>query len=214
MIDIDDYAVETEDYHGYTLRLMRDDTAGNPVTEFTPLGTIVTWVTDTWGRTVQLDGTESIDRDRYGSPEELLADYRAAGMALYRPFHLDNYGSGGYSLDVDEPGAPLEEWHTGMIYVTRKTMLDEYGKGRRARITAKARSLASAYLKAEMREYAAWLGGEVYGYAVTAPDGEDVDSCWGYYGEDDYAMEEARRAADRHMAERAEKHELAMAAGL
>lgn len=42
-----------------------------------------------------------------------------------------------------------------------------------------------AALNAELNEYAAWCNGEVYGYTVTAPDGEEIDSCWGYYGDDE-----------------------------
>ena len=32
--------------------------------------------------------------------------------------------------------------------------------------------------------YGAWAYGDVYGYVVTAPDGKEVDSCWGFYGTD------------------------------
>lgn len=42
-----------------------------------------------------------------------------------------------------------------------------------------------ACLNAEMREYAAWVTGEVYGYTVTDPDGETIESVWGYYGDDE-----------------------------
>ena len=35
----------------------------------------------------------------------------------------------------------------------------------------------------------------MYGYELTGPDGEHVDSCWGFYGDDDrtgYMMDQAR----------------------
>ena len=46
-----------------------------------------------------------------------------------------------------------------------------------------------------------YLTGEVYGYEIEDPDGEeDGDSCWGFYGFD-YCMQEARSIVD-HMAGR------------
>lgn len=32
--------------------------------------------------------------------------------------------------------------------------------------------------------YAAWAFGDIYGYIVEDPEGEEIDSCWGYYGAD------------------------------
>lgn len=40
-----------------------------------------------------------------------------------------------------------------------------------------------------------YLAGDVYGYVVTDSGGEVVDSCWGFYGEDD-ARTEGQEAAD------------------
>lgn len=41
---------------------------------------------------------------------------------------------------------------------------------------------ASAYVDASIAEYRAWANGECYGYIVTDPAGDDLQSCWGYYG--------------------------------
>jgi hypothetical protein len=58
-----------------------------------------------------------------------------------------------------------------------------------------------ATLNAELQTYAAWAEGAVFGYVVTSPDGEHLDSCWGYYGWDEikpggYVMECAQGAID------------------
>jgi len=47
--------------------------------------------------------------------------------------------------------------------------------------------------------YAAWAFGDVYGYTVENPDGDEIDGCWGFYGDDHEAsglMEQARDAVD------------------
>lgn len=51
---------------------------------------------------------------------------------------------------------------------------------------------------ATLREFESWVRGEVYGYEVTAPDGRDVDSVWGFIGDESraYMIEEARSAIE------------------
>lgn len=39
------------------------------------------------------------------------------------------------------------------------------------------------YLKASIDEMSAWVEGEVYGF-ILYENGEEVDSCWGFYGRD------------------------------
>lgn len=46
---------------------------------------------------------------------------------------------------------------------------------------------AQRAVDAELSEYGAWCEGDVYGYVVEAPDGEELDSCWGFYGDDSIA---------------------------
>lgn len=52
-----------------------------------------------------------------------------------------------------------------------------------------------SYRDALVQDLEAWnqyLAGDVYGYVVTGPDGNDTDdACWGFYGIE-YAVEEAR----------------------
>ena len=55
-----------------------------------------------------------------------------------------------------------------------------------------------------------WAFGNVYGYEVLDADGENIDSCWGFFGDYDVpysALSEAQSAADGHI-ERARKDRL------
>jgi hypothetical protein len=51
---------------------------------------------------------------------------------------------------------------------------------------------------AALREFGSWASGEVYGYIVVDPNGEEVDSCWGFIGDEsrEYMREEARTAIE------------------
>jgi hypothetical protein len=58
---------------------------------------------------------------------------------------------------------------------------------------------AEDLIRAELAMYASYVAGEVYGVVVTDADGEEVDSCWGYYG-----IDEARAAAEGMLADAVE----------
>lgn len=56
---------------------------------------------------------------------------------------------------------------------------------------------ATQYLIGEVKTYDQYLVGDVYGFSVESKHGEDIDSCWGFYGIE-YAKEEANSAADNY----------------
>ena len=51
--------------------------------------------------------------------------------------------------------------------------------------------------KGEIKTWLAWCEGEVYGYIIRGTDGEDLESCWGFYGRE-YAEGEGQGAAEYH----------------
>lgn len=56
-------------------------------------------------------------------------------------------------------------------------------------------------LEAAVKLYGAWAWGDVYGYVIDGPDGETLDSCWGYYGSDhdESGLAEAAESAAQHI---------------
>lgn len=76
----------------------------------------------------------------------------------------------------------------GWIYATAESVAETMGT------TATGEQIRAA-LEQELEEWQRWAQGDVYGVVVTGPDGETVDSCWGFYGHE-YALEEAARMLD------------------
>lgn len=69
-------------------------------------------------------------------------------------------------------------------------------------------------LRQEVETYDAYLQGAVYYWTVEDEDGEVLESCGGYVGEDDYALSEAKSTAQSIVADRkrvARTNELALA---
>ena len=83
----------------------------------------------------------------------------------------------------------------GYIYTDRKTMLKEWGDPKRpGQLTKKVREAADKYLEGDVETYNQYLTGDVYGYVVKRK-GEEVDSCWGFYGLE-YVKKEAESVAN------------------
>jgi hypothetical protein len=59
----------------------------------------------------------------------------------------------------------------------------------------------------------AYEDGEVYGYVIEDENETTIDSCWGFYGYE-YALESAREQAKYWAQNRADRHALAMVAGV
>lgn len=70
----------------------------------------------------------------------------------------------------------------GFIYTTRKAIFGDYVRQRR--LTKKLRERVLERLKEEVTMYNQYLTGDIWGYVIEDEDGEHVDSCWGYYGQD------------------------------
>jgi len=69
----------------------------------------------------------------------------------------------------------------GYIMVSREKVRDEYGwKAISQRRAAKIRR----HLKAEVKTYSQYLQGDIYGYQIEDQEGNEIDSCWGFYGID------------------------------
>jgi hypothetical protein len=50
------------------------------------------------------------------------------------------------------------------------------------------------FMRDELEEYSKWASGQCYGFVITDPEGEVVESCWGFIGLE-YITEEARITA-------------------
>lgn len=114
-------------------------------------------------------------------------------VVVILPLYL--YDHSGLSISTASFKCDPQGWDTsaiGYIYITRKQVEKEYGW---KVITKERREKLITYLKGEVKTYDSYLRGDVWGYTITGPDGENVDGCWGFYGYD-YCREEAKAVVD------------------
>jgi hypothetical protein len=134
----------------------------------------------------------------YDDLAELEAALREDHDALYVET-VYGYDHSAFVLKARErTGQFADRWDSGiagLAYVTRANWADTQG----TEWTGSEDDIkrASELIKSDIDTYNSWANGEVYGYIITDPvDGETIDSCWGFVGESDYAMEEAKSVAE------------------
>jgi hypothetical protein len=140
----------------------------------------------------------------YGSSEHLTAernfesDYRAkiwaefAKIAVTLPLYL--YDHSGITMRCSPFSCPWDSGQVGFIFITNEKIRSEYSC---KRITSKIRQRVQQALIAEVSTYDDYLTGSVYGFIVKNEDGDELDSCWGFYGLD-YCKQEAHESAEHH----------------
>jgi len=128
--------------------------------------------------------------NHYNSMGELVEELQEHA-AVILPLYL--YDHGGISMRV---GAPQDSWDSGqvgVIYVSKEVARKEYGWSEQwDRVTDGCSTrIIEKRLIAEVETYDQYLRGDVWGYIIEDDDGEEIESCWGFYGRE-YCEEEAK----------------------
>lgn len=100
-------------------------------------------------------------------------------VALILPVYM--YDHSGVLLATSPFSCPWDSGQVGFIFVTADTIRREFHC---KRIGKRIRAKVEALMASELAVYNQYLNGEVYGFVLTDPKGEDEDSCWGFYGDD------------------------------
>jgi hypothetical protein len=117
------------------------------------------------------------------SAAHLRARLKADGEHVIAMLPLFLYEHGGMTMSTGGFSCVFDSGQVGWGYVTREAA-DAAGFKRFGRMRAER------LIRAEVDTYDHYLTGEVYGYVVRGAadddgEGDELDSCWGYYGEHD-----------------------------
>lgn len=204
-----DTLIETIEHAGCTIEIHYDMDHCNPRTDYDQLGTIIY----SSSRYTLGDINCNIDDHLYGLctdihpdfPEEQFEEH--GWKILEKYYHILPvycYMHGNIALSTGSFSCPWDSGQSGFIYCLKETMIKEVGNYTEQR--------AEEWLRQEIEEYSSYLNGEVYGYIVKDPDGNKVESCYGYLGESgkNYMLNEGKSAAEFNQ-EKIEKLEIATA---
>jgi len=161
---------------GNTLEIYHDDGDSNP-REWDNLGKMVCL-----HRNYILGDKHDYKRDEYNSWEELKDAIEENERPLViLPLYL--YDHSGITMNTTGFSCGWDSGQVGWIYVTKK-QLEILGTRISDNETyAEFKERLKEYLVAEVKTYDQYLTGDVYGFVLKDSEGDQVNSCWGFYGD-------------------------------
>lgn len=167
--------VKTIDYNGYHINIYSDDSPQSP-REWDNFGHM-TCFHSRYNLGDEHDFSTSNDFMEWLNDPEIKGKVTSLWLFLY--------DHSGITMSWKGNEYPFNDYwdsgRVGIIYVTDDEIREEY---KVKRISAKLRQKVVEYLKVEVEVYDYYLRGDVYGYRVTDAIGNEIDSCWGFYGHD------------------------------
>jgi hypothetical protein len=180
-------AIETIEKDGWTVRVYQDVDAMSP-DDWDNLATFSHTTDYSFGESL---GRRSYDDRRDGAYVRALAIF-GDDVAGVLPVRIDEHGPQVSVYETSPDNA------NGVLYTTHKRVTELCGD----QPEYHARGWVEEALRGELAVWRQYLEGDVWGYSVEGPSGEQGDSLWGMYGLD-YATKEAGEALDDAIVEEA-----------
>ncbi len=181
---------DTIKYRGYTIRIVQDEDPRDP-REDSQLGIMAFF----HNRYSLGDKEHGIKTSMFNGWDE-MRDYieRTLKGVLIMPVFM--YDHSGVTISVNGDTYPYNDrWDAGQIgfiFTTSARIREWYNK---KAISSKTAEKAKKHLLFEIDEYDQYLRGDVYGYVVEDKTGEQVESCYGFFG-DEWVVKEAKSTVD------------------
>ena len=159
-----------------TLKIYVDEDAESPRECFDHFGHMICF-----HRRYKLgDKNHGIDEDDFSSWDEMEQHLiNEIGAVVILPIYM--YDHSGITISTTSFSCRFDSGQIGFIYVTSKDILENWME---SVLTADLKEKARNLLRGEVKEYDDFLTGNVYGYVLEDENGENIDSCWGFYGDD------------------------------
>lgn len=181
-------AIETKEIGNYRIKIFQDNDPESP-REWSNLGTMICF----HGR-YNLGDKHDYDSDDYSGWNEMEKVITKNEDVLHiLPLYL--YDHSGITISTCPFSCRWDSGQIGYIYVSKKKVREEYGV---KRINKQLSDKVLEVLEGEVKTYDQYLTGDIYGFKVFLVEKCDLgheheremDSCWGFYGQEE-CMKEA-----------------------
>lgn len=181
--------IETIQYKNHTIEVYPDPHPYDPREECDNLGVIIT--KNFWN-----------ESDIKGSDRDAVTDYideveKANGIVL--PIYCYSHGIDRFRTHAFRDGelpqghARFDSGLCGFIVAELDKIREWFGV---KYVTKKVREQTTRNLTGEIQTIDYYSSGQVYGFKLIDPNGEEIDSCWGYYGDYRYMVDEVKGQVD------------------
>jgi hypothetical protein len=112
------------------------------------------------------------DKHKYTGPEDF--DFSKTDIVL--PLFL--YDHSGITMNTTGFSCPWDSGQVGVIVARAAKIKAEFGN-----LKKETKEHVITILKSEVSTYDQFLRGDIYGFVLEDENGDEIDSCWGFYGE-------------------------------
>jgi len=147
-------------------------------------------------------GTQACTYDELRKIERDIKSGLLVGVRVWAYIHSSASISTGNKRRENPYECPWDSGHSGWAYMTAEDARLEFGS---KRLSAQQREKMHQYIDGVVAEFDAYLMGEVYGFSVDRierdengfeTNREQVDACWGFYGEQHVTREALEAMAE------------------
>ena len=160
----------------FTLSIVRDEDPLNPRLDYDNLGKMICF-----HKRHNLGDEHNIDPSDFNGWDEMEEHLtKEHDAVIILPLYL--YDHSGITIQTTPFSCPWDSGQVGFIYMDRTTILNE-APGNPKILTKAAKVWAAQCLLTEAQMYDQYLTGDVWGYVIEDSESNEVESCWGFYGE-------------------------------
>ena len=159
--------------NGNTLQVINDKSPESPRT-WDNLGKMVCF-----HRRYDLGDKHDFKKGDYNSWDELKAAIlKKENVAVIQPMYM--YDHSGITVSTKPFSCSWDSGQIGFIYITKEAAREGFMV---KNVTAKIKERLLVNLNGEVETYDQYLTGDIYGFKEVDSEGNEVDSCWGFYGD-------------------------------
>jgi len=201
-------AIFREAYKGYGIEIHQDCSPDSP-RNWDNVGILCTS-----HRQYDLENETKINFSDFSSwgeiRDELVKTHKAIPALIFPLFMLDHSTQHiRFNRDFSDCG-DYGRWDSGQIgyiYTTRERLIASLGYPPNFRLTNARIMDIQNILEQEIQTWDDYGNGLVYGFIIRNPEGQDVDSCWGYIGDwEADCLADAKSSVDSHLKNRVNAH--------
>ncbi len=164
---------QTKAQTNYTLTILPDEYAENP-REWDNLCTIVAFHSR-----YRMGDMTTLRHEDFDSWDEMEKHIRKSDVLFCLPVYM--YEHSGIALSTSPFSCRWDSGQVGFIYVTKQHVRYCYGVDR---ITPSIKKKALEVAEVEVQTLSSYLEGDVWRFVIEDEEGDEVESCSGFYGYD------------------------------
>ena len=179
-----DSLIRTEEYKGCKIELHYDLSPESP---------------RDWGwKDVIYSNHRNINPDNHTIDEILDDDGKISKEFKETHVYLSlySYSHGGTTIRTTPFNDRFDSGFFGIIAISKDNIKKETGH---KIVTKKDRENYIRFLEGRVEVYDQYINGQVYGYVALGKDGEELHSCWGYFGDEDDCISDAKDIVESHL---------------